>query len=135
MQCKKNSKKQLTLKHMKKIFIFVAIAMALSSCGASKYAGEGKGSSNNEQVSKDLAYLAAGVEASRKNNSTFSETISRTIEDENGESSTMYVSTQTAKTKTTFYDNQIETETHRKGGTYNSTTTFNGKAKNRQDEE
>lgn len=120
---------------MKKIFIFVAIVIALSSCGAAKHAGEGKGLSNNEQVSKDISYLSAGVEASRKNNSTFSETISRTVEDENGESTTKYISTQTAKTKTDFYDNQIETETHRRGGNYISKTTFNGKAKKRQGKE
>ncbi len=120
---------------MKKIFIFTAIIAALTSCGTAKYAGVGKGTSNNEQVSKDLAYIAAGIEASRKNNSTFSETITNVTEDSNGESTTKYVSTQTAETATEFHDNQIETKTRRHGSSYTSRTTFNGRAKKNQDKE
>lgn len=110
-------------------FIFITLMMAaFVSCSTVNYVGNntGKGVSVDEQVAVDKSFLAAGVEASRQNNVTFSERITKTTEDNGGSATTKYVSIQTAETNAVFTNNTIKKQVRMNGDRYVVTTQFSG---------
>lgn len=114
---------------MKRLLFIIMTLVALTSCSTVKYAGTGKGVSDDEQVATDKSFLAAGVEASRQNNVTFNEVMKKETVDNGGTTSTTFTSTQTAETETVFTGNSIRKQVRRSGDSYKVTTQFDGSAK------
>ena len=117
---------------MKKIVIFVLTIMSLvtvSSCATVKeYSGRGNGFSTDEQIAMDKADLNAAVDASKQNNWTVSEKSNITTVDTNGNAHSVYTSTRTGKTKTTFTNNAFKRKVSKNGKMYRAVSRFNGHA-------
>lgn len=116
---------------MKKIFsilIILAVIAFMTSCGTSKsYVGEAKGFSQNEQVAREISRLNAASESSIKH--TYNVEVEETIEttDKGGEPTTVFSSVKTGTSQATFVDNEIITDTRKRGDKYESRAFFKGK--------
>lgn len=127
----KNIIKEAIIKEMKmgkigKALTTAALASSLSGCGTANYAGTGIGYASNDTLARDKAYVAAGIDASRKNNSTFSDSIVYAKMHDNDAASEKVEVTQPADTETTFYENNINYNTKRRGDYYKTSNKFSG---------